>query len=124
MTAIPRTDWADFCKTFTLSHSGWLVTVDVSSAGQRQTIAEEEPLKAVSAEFEEVEDDAKILISTGREPLERTLQTVKHAISVSLEEAHPGEHEGLHITSKDGSVTTVSFRTANHETVLRHLPGR
>jgi len=112
MTAIPRTDWVDFCKSFTLDHAGWLVTVDVASEGDRQTIAEEEPLKAVSAEFEEIEDDAKILISTGREPLERTLQTVKHAIAVSLEEARPGAHQGLRVTSTDGSITTVSFRAA------------
>jgi len=124
MTAIPRTDWVDFCRSFTLDHTGWLVTVDVASAGRRQTIAEAEPLKAVSAEFEEVEDDAKILISTGREPLERTLQTVKHAIGVTLEESRPGGHEGLCITSQDGSVTTVSFRAANPETVLGYVPGR
>jgi len=84
----------------------------VASAGQHQTIAAEEPLKAVSAEFEEVEEEAKILISTGREPLERTLQTVKHAVGLTLEEAGPGTHEGLRITSKDGSVTTVSFRSS------------
>jgi hypothetical protein len=114
MTAIPRTEWVDFCKSFTLDHAGWLVTVDVASEGERQTIAEEEPLKAVSAEFEEIEDDAKILISTGREPLERTLQTVKHPIGVTLEEARPGVHEGLRITSKDGSVTTVSCRAATN----------
>ncbi|HSD09936.1 MAG TPA: hypothetical protein VLF14_03065 [Candidatus Binatia bacterium] len=110
MLAIPRTDWVGFCKSFTLSHSGWLVTVDVASAGHHQTIAEEEPLKAVSAEFEEVEDDAKILISIGREPLERTFQTVKQAIAVSLDEARAGEHRGLRVISKDGSVTTVSLR--------------
>jgi Family of unknown function (DUF5335) len=124
MTPIPRTDWVDFCKSFTLDHAGWLVTVDVASAGRHQTIAEEEPLKAVSAEFEEVEDDAKILISTGRQPLERTFQTVKHAIGVTLEESRPGAHEGLRITSKDGTVTTVSFRAANPETVLGSAPRR
>jgi hypothetical protein len=119
MKAIPRTDWVDFCGNFTLDHAGWLVTVEVASAGQRQTVAEEEPLKAVSAEFEEVDNDAKILISTGREPLERTLQTVKHATGVSLEEARSGAHEGLRITSKDGSVTTVSCRpAANPEAAL------
>ena len=36
----------------------------------------------------------------------------------------PGAHEGLRITSKDGSVTTVSFRAANPETVLGSTPRR
>jgi Family of unknown function (DUF5335) len=106
---IPRTEWIDFCRTFTASHRGCPVTVEISGGDAQRPLVRGEPLKAVSAELEEPDGDGKIVISTGAEPPDRTFQAVKEPVGIALEETTSGDHEGIRIESKGGTVTTLSF---------------
>ena len=103
---IPRNEWIDFCKAFTVSHAGSLVTVEIGGAGP---LVRAEPLKAVSAELGESDGDGKIVISTGAEPPDRTFQAVKEPVGIALEETKSGDYDGIRIRSRGGTVTRLSF---------------
>jgi hypothetical protein len=106
---IPRSEWIDFCRSLTLSHTGRLVTVETGGNHSLQPVARDEPLKAVSAELEAPDGGDKIVISTGANPLERTFRAVRDPVGLALEDASGG----LRIESRTGEVTTVRFGSAS-----------
>jgi hypothetical protein len=108
MTTIPRREWTEFCTDFTLHHRGWLASIAVARGGKESPVVEGEPIRAISTEMYGGDEIDKLLISTGDDPLSRTIHVVEKPAALVLEE----QEDVLWIESSDGTVTRLRLRSA------------
>ena len=109
---IPRAEWKEFFDSFSREHRGWLVTTQVSDAsGVSEVEARELPLAGITAETTDPgEPTIEVML---RAPHQAHLtHTIRNPFSVRLFETEEHAHAALSIESLDGSINTVSFRSA------------
>jgi hypothetical protein len=106
---IPRPDWASALNEFSAVHRGWLVSVDVLSAGlgaQREVVN----LPLVGVTFGPGNGGA-IAIAVARPNRDHLTHVIQAPQRLSLERAESGADVALEIVSADGARTLVQFRT-------------
>ncbi len=119
---VPTADWEGFLKNFSNQHQGWLVNVFTSPAGKKyekfpQIIGR--PLTKIWIQRQNQRPE--VHISVEGHDIESYL--VPDPAHVVFKQDSDGNHEGLDITSVDGSITSVRFRvSARPETLDGILP--
>ncbi len=107
---IPPKEWNSFLDSFSQQHEGWLVTISLFSGIETSVKASNHRLERVTAD----EPDARgqIHISMLRDDRSHLLYEVANPLRLTFKRNLAGAHEGLDITSADGSVTSLRFRKA------------
>jgi hypothetical protein len=115
-------DWERFLDAFSNQHQGWLVNVFTSPAGKKyekfpQIIGR--PLTHVCVQRKRPHPEVEIsVVGNDIEPY-----LVPDPMRLVFKQDSEGAHEGLDVTSADGSVTSVRFRvSARPETLDGILP--
>ena len=112
--------WAAFLDAFGRQHRGWLVSVEVSNAAGAQMEVRERPFQGVS-----VDDGGQrrsAFIDTGDREGGFLTFAVPSATRILFLRTSSGAHRGLSITSSDGSVTTIRFRSPAFPEMLDGIP--
>jgi hypothetical protein len=106
---IPRNRWVDELDAFTVTHEGWLVSVDVlgEDIGAQREI-DNMPLLGVSAE--RLEGERTIAISVARSKVEHVTHVIRAATRVYVERGNDGATAGLLVQSEDGTSTVLRCR--------------
>lgn len=102
--------WLSFLDTFSRQHQDWLVTIEIFGPDGRRTEVEERHLKGIS--IDHAGDKERAYVQTGGTPEEHVTHVVNRSIRMNLKQLPSGAHQGLEITSADGTTTSISFRTA------------
>jgi hypothetical protein len=106
---IPRDQWREQLDSFSRQHEGWIVRVEITDAdGQRRTEARDLPLQGVSADSPR--SDA-VAITVGQSPDDHVTHEVSQPVGIAIEQTDAGAERGLRIRARDGSTTTVEFRS-------------
>ena len=106
---IPRDHWHEELDSFSRQHEGWIVRVRVTDPQGHQLIeARDLPLRGVSADSPENDSLAVIV---GERPDDHLTHEIEHPVDVAIEATDEGAERALTIRSRDGSTTTVEFRT-------------
>ena len=106
---IPAANWATFLDGFTHQHQGWLVTTAIASGRGQSTQTEASRLKEVA--LVQVGKRPHIRISVGG-PGPGTIHEVIDPVRLTFKLDAKGAHEGLDISTPDGSVVVLRFRVA------------
>jgi len=118
---IPRNDWRGELDSFSRQHEGWIVNVTVAAAdGAVQTEARDLPLQGISADSPA---NGRVDIMIG----EQTGSHVTHVVepvAVAIDITDEGAERGLCIRAKDGSTTTVEFRSPMRAADVDGFPAR
>jgi hypothetical protein len=108
---VPVGDWERFLETFTNQHQCWLVNVFTTPAGKRyekfpQIIGR--PLTRVCIDRKRSRPEVQIsVVGSDIEPYR-----VPDPARIVFKQDSEGAHEGLDVTSADGSATSVRFRVS------------
>jgi hypothetical protein len=118
---IPREQWVRFFNDFSKQHTGWIVTLELTSlALGDQEESTRLPLVGISADVKDRE--SRIVITVGDRPnahLTRIVNTPQH---VWLKEPEEVGHETIAIESEGGLTTLVRFQHIPPEEPERLLP--
>jgi uncharacterized protein DUF5335 len=105
---IPRNDWRGELDSFSRQHEGWIVNVTVAGAdGGVQTEASDLPLQGISTDSP-VNNRVDIMIG---EQASRHVTYVVEPVDMAIDMTDEGAERGLSIRAKDGTTTTVEFRS-------------
>lgn len=107
---VPHEEWREFLDSFSRQHLDWLVTVELVTGTGRLVAIEERPLQGIS--FDRADDKERAYIQVGGTPDEHFTHIVDTPTSLRFEQTQTGAHEGVEITSADGTITVVRFRSA------------
>lgn len=99
--------WRDELDSFSRQYAGWLVSVRVADRrGQVQTEARDLPLAGVSLATPQSHD---VVISVGNGS--HVTHAVHDAVAMSLDVGEDGAARALVLRARDGTTTSVEFRT-------------
>jgi hypothetical protein len=113
---IPASQWTSFLDSFSLQHEGWLVTLLVTSRTDKSVKVRDARLERITAA--EVNERSQIRVAVLADSKDRLIHQVSNPVGVTFKRNLSGAHEGLDITSADGSVTSLRFRMAAHPETL------
>jgi hypothetical protein len=107
---IPQKEWGSFLYSFSQQHEGWLVTISLYFGFETSVKVSNNRLERVTTD----EPDARgqICISVVQDGGSHLLYQVANPLRLTFKRNPAGAHEGLDITSADGSVTSLRFRVA------------
>ena len=106
---IPRDQWQQELDSFSRQHEGWIVRVEVTGPdGQSRTEARDLPLQGVSTDSPRSDG---VAISVGQSPDDHVTHEVSNAVTIAIEQTEAGAERALRIRARDGSTTTVEFRS-------------
>jgi len=118
---IPAREWTSFLESFSLQHEGWLATISVLSGNETSIKVCNARLECITTS--ELDDELHIRIAMLGDGDEHLAYEVSNPVGLAFKQNLSGAHEGLDITSADGSVTSLRFRVAaNPETLDDVLP--
>ena len=108
---IPREEWMRRLNEFTVSHEGWLVSLDIlgGEIGARPAI-DNLPLLGVSAD--RVNHDGTVAVSVARSRTEHFTHIIEAVTRIHLERANDGAGAALQIESADGTTAVLRLRAA------------
>jgi hypothetical protein len=116
---LPRETWRDELDSFSRQHEGWLVSLMITQpSGARMVEARDLPLQGVSPASPH-SDDISIVI--GDRP-NHISHEVHDPIGVALEVTPEGAKRALLIRGRDGSMTSVEFRSPMRPEEVDGLP--
>jgi hypothetical protein len=105
---IPRDDWRGELDSFSRQHEGWIVSVTVAGAdGAVHTEARELPLQGISADSPA---NNRVDIMIGEQSTSHVTHVVE-PVDVAIDVTDEGAERGVRIRARDGSTTTVEFRS-------------
>jgi hypothetical protein len=109
---IPRAEWMTFFEGFSRRHEGWIASLEVFGPDTgAQTEERALPLKGVTAELREGDDDSlQIMFGTG--PDDHVTHSITHPVGVSLQQTEEGADAVLAIKAADGVMALLNFRSA------------
>jgi hypothetical protein len=107
---IPAEEWISFFNGFSRQHEGWLTTIILKQNGKSQTEVRERKLKGVSCDHLTTRDEIYVSIDGGDGA--HLTHAIKNPVKVVFRRDFEGAHEGMDITSAEGTVTSVRFRIA------------
>src|SRR3954469_24628235 len=113
---IPREEWIGFFDSFSRQHEGWLASVEVTQGTERKTELRDRPLEGISTDHPSAR--AGIYVSFERGESGNLIHPIKNPVSVVFRRDLQGAHEGIDITSADGTLTRVRFRIATKPELL------
>ena len=119
---ISPAEWGSFVDGFGHQHEGWLVNISVTHGSHESLEIFDCRLQGTTTD----RDGAKcsIKISVVNRHGEKLIHSVPEPAHLMFKRDLSGAHEGLEITSGDGSVTHLRFRAAARpETLDGILPG-
>src|SRR5947208_10905989 len=104
---IPRAQWREELDSFSRQHEGWIVRVRVTGPdGRTATEARDVPLQGVSVDSPRL-DALAIVVGCA----DRLTHEVRSPVAVAIELTDEGAERALSIRARDGSTTTVEFRS-------------
>jgi hypothetical protein len=109
-------EWNSFLHGFSQQHEGWRVSIFVISGNETSLKMNNARLERVTTN--EREGSRQICIEVVRDDGSRLVYQVENPISLTFKRNLAGAHEGLDITSADGSVTILRFRVPTHPDTL------
>jgi Family of unknown function (DUF5335) len=116
---IARESWSTELDSFSRQHEGWIVSVKTRTAdGHVAVEARELPLQGVSPSTSDSSDIA-ILLGDQRTHLSHD---VRDPVSVKMELTSARVERALIIDSKDGTTTTIEFRSPRRPEEVDGLP--
>ncbi len=107
---IPAEQWIPFLDSFSRQHQDWLVTITITQRDEKQTEVRERPLLGISSDHLSASDE--IYFSAVSEDGSHITHPIKNPMKLVFQRNLEGAHEGLEITSADGTHTSLHFRTA------------
>jgi len=117
---IPRDRWREELDSFSRQHEGWIVRVRVTDPlGHEHTEARDLPLQGVSVDSPKNDSVAVIV---GERPDDHLTHEIENPVTVAIEATEEGAERALKIGSRDGSMTTVEFRTPMRPQDVDGLP--
>lgn len=106
---IARSQWEDFCETFSQQHAGWRVTLETDElGGSHRTVAEDLPLMELSSETRGGGFALRVVM--GKNITETLAHNIENVQSMRLQTNDAGAHEGLQVRAAAGT-TTLRFST-------------
>ncbi|MGH2523652.1 MAG: DUF5335 family protein [Anaerolineales bacterium] len=107
---VPRSEWADFCDSFSRQHRGGLATIEMARPGAApQTIADELPLRGLTLNSKSHEADT-LLVTLGQHGDERLTHAITQVVRLCFDVTEAGAQAGLTFESADGTITRLRFR--------------
>ena len=107
---VPASEWASFLNSFSLQHEGWLATISTTSGPEKSVKVRNARLKCITAtELDEIRHIRIVLLGDDEEHL---VHPVSNPVTLTFRRNLSGAHEGVDITSADGSITSLRFRVA------------
>jgi hypothetical protein len=125
---IPSQEWADYCKTFSLEHHGWLVIVrqvdtrsleinrDEALVGAA-VLALEQPLQEVVIREQDGRQDAEVNVGSGADAVRLRVENVTRLVREQVDDAH----QGMRIDDAAGKSLLIEFRSPAHPEELDGL---
>jgi hypothetical protein len=119
---IPRDQWREELDSFSRQHEGWIVRVEVTGPdGQTRTEARDLPLQGVSTDSARSDG---VAISVGQSPDDHVTHEVNNPVTIAIERTEAGAERALRIRARDGSTTTVEFRSPMRPEEVDGIPTR
>jgi hypothetical protein len=116
---IPRERWRDELDRFSRQHEGWLVSLTTEQpGGAREVQARDLPLQGVSPDSPHADD---IAIRVGDRPNHITHE-VHDPAGLAMDVMEHGAWRALLILGKDGTTTSVEFRSPMRPEDVDGLP--
>ena len=114
-------EWGSFLHSFSRQHEGWLVSIFVFSGIETSLKVTHARLQRVTTD--ESQASRQICIAVVRDDGSHLVHQVANPVRLTFKRNPAGAHEGLDISSVDGSLTILRFRVATHpETLDGFLP--
>jgi hypothetical protein len=108
---IPRNEWVEFLNSFSLQHEGWLVSLSVAHEPNAWIEKSLCPLQRIGIHCAMEKSCVNIsMLQDG----EQRIYLVPNPLHLTFKRDKSGAHQGLDISSADGSVTALRFRAAAH----------
>jgi hypothetical protein len=119
---IPRDQWREELDTFSRQHEGWIVSVEITDPdGQCRTEARDLPLQGVSTDSPRSDG---VAIIVGQSPDDHVTHEVSQPVAIAIDETDAGAERALCIRARDGSTTTVEFRSPMRPEEVDGIPSR
>jgi len=107
---IPPKEWISFFNSFSRQHEDWLITITVTQGNQQKTEVREQKLEGVSCDRLTGRDE--IYLSIDPDDGGHLTYSIKKPMKVVFRRNLEGAHEGIDISSSDGTLTGLRFRIA------------
>ncbi|MDQ5845115.1 MAG: DUF5335 domain-containing protein [Acidobacteriota bacterium] len=108
---IPRDEWPKFFDSFSRQHEGWLATLDIFATEIGAQVEERElAFEGIVDEWDEALGH-QIMIMMGAKPDDHITHTIGRPTNVSVEQTDEGADVALAITSEDGAMALLRFRS-------------
>jgi hypothetical protein len=107
---VPASGWTSFLDSFSLQHEGWLATISATSGPEKSVKVRNARLEYITTtELDERRHIRIVVLGDGKDHL---FHQVSNPVGLTFKRNLSGAHEGLDITSADGSITSLRFRVA------------
>ena len=108
---IPRNEWIEFLDSFSLQHEGWLASLSVAREPNAWIEKGNCPLQRIGIHCAMEKRCVNIsMLQDG----EQRIYSVPDPLHLTFKRDKSGAHQGLDISSANGSVTALRFRAAAH----------
>ena len=105
---VPRKEWIDFFDSFSRQHQGWIADITVRRGSEKWVGMRECRIEGVSSDHLTARDEIYLSVSQGDHA--HLTHTIQNPLKVIFRQDARGAHEGLEITSADGTLTSARFR--------------
>jgi len=107
---VPASEWTSFLDSFSLQHEGWLATISATSGPEKSVKARNARLECITST--ELDERRHIRIVMLGDDNDHLIHQVSNPVGLTFKRNLSCAHEGLDITSADGSITGLRFRVA------------
>jgi putative phosphoribosyl transferase len=113
---IPPEEWISFFNSFSRQHEGWLASVKVTQGSEQTWEVHERPLAGISSDHLTARDE--IYVTIDRDQGGQLTHPIKNPMKVVFRRDLEGAHEGIDITTANGTTTSIRFRIASKPETL------
>lgn len=113
---VPASEWTSFLDSFSLQHEGWLAIISATSGPEKSVKPRNARLECITTT--ELDERRHIRIVMLGDDNDHLIHQVSNPVGLTFKRNLSGAHEGLDITSANGSVTGLRFRVAAHPETL------
>ena len=108
---VPPEEWIAFFDSFSRQHQDWLANITIIREQRERTEVRDCRLEGVSSDHLSARDEIYLMVGQA-DDAQHITHSINNPMKVVFERDPQGAHEGLEITSADGSVTRLRFRVA------------
>jgi hypothetical protein len=106
---IPVTEWRPFLESFSLQHEGWLASLSVACESKASIEVSNCRLRRIAIHCGAEKCRVNISLLADNKP---QTHSVADPLHLTFKRDTAGAHQGLDVSSADGSVTILRFRAA------------